>query len=112
MHVTVDSAGQDKPAGGVQLLPSMIERVAERDDAAVPDADVGREAVRRGHHGSPSDDEIEAAHVCNLPVGSPATALGRRRCGDRRQASTRRSSFSRMCSPAMIGAYFGGLAES
>ena len=69
--MAVNPTGQDELPGGVQLLLCTIERIAERDDAAVADTDVRREAVGRGHHGAPSDDEIESAHVCNLPQMVP-----------------------------------------
>ena len=61
--MAVDSAGQDELAGGVQLFLAAVEGIAQRDDAPVADADVGRKAIGGGDHGSPANDEIEAAHV-------------------------------------------------
>ena len=66
--MAVDAAGQDELAGGVQLFGAAVERIAERHDAPVAHADVGGEAIGRGHHRASTDDEIEAVDARDLPV--------------------------------------------
>ncbi len=52
MDMAVDAARQHQLAGGVDDLARIAEILAERRDAAVPDADIAGEGVGGGRNGA------------------------------------------------------------
>ncbi len=57
--MAVDAARRDVAAGGIDLLRGGAEAFAERDDAAIADADVGRLRIGRSHRPRIADHEVE-----------------------------------------------------
>ena len=54
--------GRTSLPAGVDLLRAARQLLGQRDDAAVPHADVGAERIGGGHHGAVANDQIERLH--------------------------------------------------
>ncbi len=76
MGVDVDEAGRDDAAGRIDRLPGVLVDLADGDDAAVLDADIGANARAPGavDHGAAADLKVE--HVVSY---LPAAPISRRR---------------------------------
>ena len=70
VRVGVDEAGADGEAGGVDGLGRLLADVADGDDAAVADADVGSDPGGAGavDHGAALDDHVEHGAVLRIEV--------------------------------------------
>jgi len=56
----IDTAGCDQAAAGVDVLAPGRQRLADGDDRAVADAEVGAITVGGGGHIGVADDQVEA----------------------------------------------------
>jgi hypothetical protein len=68
MAMAVDRAGQHNLAGRVDVAVAGRQALAERDDRAIPDADVADGRVGGGCDRAVADHQIEFGHVRPFPL--------------------------------------------
>src|SRR5712675_1179165 len=68
MDVAVDAARKHQQPGGIDLAGRFLDLGGNRDDASLPDADIGAKCVGSRDNGTATNSKIQLRHCALLSI--------------------------------------------